>query len=63
MKSQLIGKAPDAGKDRRQRTRRLDGITNSEQVPGYSEGQGSGSLVCYVESDTTELLNNNIYIT
>ena len=61
VKSQLIGKAPDAGKDGRQRTRGLDGITNSEQVPGYSEGQGS--LVCYTESDTTERLNNNAYIT
>ena len=67
VKSQLIEKDPDTGKDRRQRrwrwqrTRWLDGITNSEQVLGYSEGQGS--LVCYAESDTTKWLNNSTYIT
>ena len=42
--------------------RRLDVITESQQTPGDSEGQGS--LVCCSpwgrkESDTTEQLNNN----
>ena len=42
--------------------RRLDVITESQQTPGDSEGQGS--LVCcspwgHKESDTTEQLNNN----
>ena len=42
----------------------LDGITDSEQIPGHSEEQGS--LVCcspqgLKESDTTQQLNNNKY--
>ena len=69
-KSQLIGKDPDAGKDRRQEEK---GTTEDEmvgwhhwlnghefvQVPGNGEGQGS--LVCCNPSgsDTTEPLNNN----
>ena len=32
MKSQVIGKYPDAGKDLRQRMRRLDGIIDSVDV-------------------------------
>ena len=73
VKSQLIGKDPDAGKDWRweerrgwQRMRWLDGINNNghefEQTLGDSEGQGN--LVCcspwgHRESDMTEQLNNN----
>ena len=64
----LIGKGPDAGRDWGKRgrglhwMRRLDVITESQQTPGDSEGQGS--LVCcspwgHKESDTTEQLNNN----
>ena len=71
MKSQLTGKDPDAGKDRRQK-----GMTENEmvgwhyqlnghefeQAPG--DGEGQGSLVCCSpwgckESDTTEQLNKN----
>ena len=72
VKSQLIGKDPDARKDRRQEeegTRedemvrwhhRLNGH-EFEQSPGYGEGQWS--LVCcspwgHKESDITEWLNN-----
>ena len=71
VKSWLIGKTPDAGKDWRQevkgwqRMRWLDGITKSmdfEQPPEDSEGQGSlvhsspwGGKV----SHATEWLNNN----
>ena len=50
-KSQPTGKDPDAGnldgRRRRgqQRMRWLDGITEFEQIPGDSEGQGS--LACY----------------
>ena len=68
VKSRLIGKDPDAGKDWRQEEK---GATEDEMVgwhhqlnefaksPGDSEGQGS--LVCYSpwghkESDTTEQL-------
>ena len=55
MKSQLTGKDPDAGKDRRQEEKgttedemiglhhRLDGHA-SEQTPGVGDGQGN--LVC-----------------
>ena len=62
-KSQLIGKDPDAGKDRRQEMvgwhPRLDGH-EFEQALGVGDGQGS--LVCCIpwglkESDTTEQLN------
>ena len=66
MKSQLTGKDPDAGKDRRQK-----GMTENEmvgwhyqlnghefeQAPG--DGEGQGSLACcstwgHTESDMTE---------
>ena len=73
MKCQLIGKFPDAGKDRRQKEKRtaedemvgwhhrLSGH-EFEQTPGDSEGQIS--LACYSpwggnKLNTTELLNNN----
>ena len=68
--SQLIGKDPDAGEDRRQEKgmtedemagchHRLDGH-EFEQTPGAGDGQGS--LACCSpwgckESDTTEQLN------
>ena len=73
VKSWLIGKDPDAGKDWRQEE---EGMTEDEmvgwhhwlnghdfeQAPGDSEGQGS--LACYSawgrkELDTMERLNNN----
>ena len=73
MKSQIIGKDPDAGKDWRQEEK---GVTEDEmtgwhhqlnghefeQAPG--DGEGQGSLVCcsprgQKESDTTERLHNN----
>ena len=73
MKSQVIGKDTDAGKDRRQeekgaKEKEMVGWyhqTNGhefEQVPGKDGGQGS--LACcsprgQKESDTTERLNNN----
>ena len=73
MKSQLIEKDPDVGKDRRQEEKgttedkmvewhhQLNGH-EFEQAPGDDEGQGS--LVCCSlwhskESDTTERLNNS----
>ena len=73
MKSQPIGKDPDAGKDRRQEEKgitedemigwhhRLDGH-EFEQASGVGDGQGS--LVCcspwgHKELDTTERLNNS----
>ena len=73
VKSQLIGKDPDAEKDWRQAEKgvtedemvgwhhRLNGH-EFEQAPG--DGDGQGSLACYnpwghKESDTTERLNNN----
>ena len=75
-KSKLIGKDPDAGKDRRQETgmtegdmvgwhQRLNG-REFQQTPG--DGEGQGSLVCcrpwgHKESDMTELLNNNSWFT
>ena len=71
-KSQLIGKDPDAEKDRRQEEKGMaeDEVVGwhhlfsgheFEQALGDREGQGS--LVCYSswgpkESDTTEQLNN-----
>ena len=72
-KSQLTGKDPDAGKDRRQEEKeatkdemvgwhhQLNGH-EFEQTLGYSEGQGS--LACCSswdckQSDMTEQLNNN----
>ena len=73
MKKTLLGKDPDAGKERRQeekvqqRTRWLDGITDSmdmefEQLLGNSEGQGS--LACCnpwgcKELDMTKQLKDN----
>ena len=75
VKSQLIGKDPDAGKDWRQEEKgtaedemlgwhhQLNGH-EFEQTPGDSEGWGS--LECCIpwdpkESDVTEQLNNKIY--
>ena len=74
VKSQLIGKDPDARKDRRQEE---EGTTEDEmvrwhhqlnghqfeQTPG--DGEGQRSLVCcspwgHKESDMTEWLNNNM---
>ena len=73
MKSQIIGKAPDPGKNWRQMKKREaeDEMVRCHhrlhvhkfvQTPGNSEGQGS--LVCYSpwdhkQSDTTERLNND----
>ena len=72
-KSQLIGKDPGAGKDRRREEKgttevgwhhRLDGH-EFEQAPGVGDGQGD--LACcspwgQKESDMTERLNNNTEI-
>ena len=72
-KSQLIGKDPDAGKDRRQEKgmtedemvdwhHQLNG-PEFEQAPGDGEGQGSLASCSpwgCKESDMTEQLNNNI---
>ena len=74
MKSQLIGKDPDAGEDRRQEEKET--IIEDEMVGWYhrlnghefeqalGNGEGQGSLVCCSpwgckESDMTEQLNNN----
>ena len=72
-KSQLIGKGPDAGEDRRQEEK---GMTEDEivgwhhqKLNGYEferapgNGEGQGSLACcspwgHKESDMTERLNN-----
>ena len=71
MKSQLIGKDPDAGKDEGQEEK---GVTEDEMVGWHHRlnghefeqalgvGDGQGSLVCcspwgHNESDTTEQLN------
>ena len=73
MKSQLIGKNPHAGKDRRQEDK---GATEDEmvgwhhQLDGHEfeqalgDGEGQGSLTCCSpwgrkELDTAEQLNNN----
>ena len=72
MKSQLIRKDPDTGKDRRQKEKRMteDEMVGwhhelngheFEQAPG--DGKGEGSLACcnpwgHRESDMTEQLNN-----
>ena len=72
-KSQLTGKDPDAGKDRRQEKKgttedEMVGCTATsiefEQVPG--DGEGQGNLVCcspwgHKELDTTEQLNKIFY--
>ena len=71
MKNQLIGKEPDAGKERRQEEKGMTGDETVgwhhrlnghefEQAPGVGDGQGS--LVCHSpggrkELDTTERLN------
>ena len=72
VKSQFIGKGPDAGKDWRQEEK---GVTEDEMVGWYhwlnghefeqtlGDGEGQGSLVCCSprgckELDTTEWLNN-----
>ena len=74
-KSQLIGKDPDAGKDRRQKEKRtaehemlwwhqlLNGH-EFEQIPGDSEGQGSLAWCSswgHKELDTTEQLTLSLY--
>ena len=73
MKSPLIGKEPDTGKDRRQEEK---GMTEDEMVEWHHQlnghefeqtlgvGDGQGSLACCSpwgrkESDTTEQLNSN----
>ena len=73
VKSWLIGKDPDAGKDRRQVEK---GMTEDEMVGWHhwlsghefeqtlGDGEGQGSLECCSpwcckDSDMTELLNNN----
>ena len=73
LKSWLIGKAPDAGKDWRQEGK---GTTEDEMIVWHHrpnghefeqtprDGEGQGILACCSprgckESDTTELLNNN----
>ena len=73
VKSRLIGKDPDAGKDWRQEEK---GVTEDEMVGWHhwlnghelektlGDSEGEGSQVCcspwsHKESDTTELLNNN----
>ena len=75
MKSRLIGKDPDAGKDRRQKK---NGTTECqivgwhhrlnrhefEQAPGDVEGQGSLASCSpwdHKESSMTEQLNNRIF--
>ena len=72
-KSQLTGKDPDAGKDRRHEKKgttedEMVGCTATsiefEQVPG--DGEGQGNLVCcspwgHKELDTTEQLNKIFY--
>ena len=76
VKSKLIGKDPDAGKDWRQKEK---GIIMDEMVGRHhwlnvhefeqtlGDGEGQGSLVwCrpwgHKESDTTEWLNNNRFV-
>ena len=65
-KTLMLGKIEGRRRQGRQRTRSLDGTTDSmdmsEQTPGGGEGQGS--LACcspwgHKESDMTEWLNNN----
>ena len=65
-KTLMLGKIEGRRRQGRQRTRSLDGTTDSmdlsEQTQG--DGEGQGSLVCcspwgHKESDTTEWLNNS----
>ena len=75
MKSRLIGKDPDAGKDRRQDK---NGTTEGQMVGWHhqlnghefeqasGDGEGQGSLAscspwCRKESNMTEQLNNRIF--
>ena len=68
-KSQLTGKDPEVGKDRRQEE---EGVTEDEMVWWHHQlneqtwGDGQGSLACYSpwvsESDTAEWLNNNKFL-
>ena len=73
-KSQLVGKDPDAGKNRRQEEkgttemRWLDGnqLNGREFEQVLGDGEGQGSLECcspwsHKELDTTERLNNNMH--
>ena len=73
VKSQFIGKDPDAGKDRGQEENRMTEdevvgwhpqLNGHEFEQSLGDGEGQGSLACWSpwgckESDTTELLNNN----
>ena len=72
MKSLLIGKDPDAGKNwRREKGKTKDEMVGwHHQLNGHEfeqalgDGKGQGSLACWSpwgckESDTTELLNNS----
>ena len=68
-KTLMLGKIEGGRRRGRQRTRWLDGITDSmdmtEQVPG--DGEGQESLACYSpwgckESDIIERLKNNKYL-
>ena len=71
-KSRLIGKVPDAGKDWRLKEKRKQGmrrlrstIINEhafEQTLEDTEGQGSCSPWCHKESDMTEQLNCNNFV-
>ena len=54
MKSQLVGKDPEAGKDRRQEEK---GTTKDEMVvwtPTLGDGEGQGSLACCSPWDCKE---------
>ena len=61
-KTLILGKTEERRRGR-QRTRRLDGITESvdmsfEQTPGDSEGQESLACCTHKELDMTEQLSN-----
>ena len=51
VKSQLIGKDPDAGKDWRQKERWLDGITDAMDM-NLGDGEGQGGLAGITKSRT-----------